>query len=457
MSIWSKLFQRKKEETPFVDNRTTDNQIDDFQKEDYQVEDMQVDNSTPTQNPEKKSNESVMDEYGWRVLSNGVKFKNDPHMEGTLNDIFTKCIDELGYNKGELYVKDNLNTSPFIVGFFQLLTKKLIGIARNDDVKMTISEIEAFTKEHRDLMEYEEEDLLKDGIENHNITQSYLETIIGDKCKANCLSNRKYSFFFDNGILVDFKRIDDYSANARDYLNVNAYYEEAQEWYGGIKERIIEEINLQASCFVCIDLNIIRSSETKMRFSYHNGYPNYIAIAAYYKSKDVLLDEFVNSTHGQYEIIAKEVKGTTTITKAKAYGLIYIFVNGHSNVDLNSSALINEDECRIEQGYVYVMVNPSLPNLVKIGKTTRDPNERAKELSASTGVPTPFIAVFYKPFTNCDMAEKTIHSYLEQKGYRVNDNREFFNISTNEAIGIVQAYYDLEQKNNKTADGEIID
>ncbi len=42
-------------------------------------------------------------------------------------------------------------------------------------------------------------------------------------------------------------------------------------------------------------------------------------------------------------------------------------------------------------GYVYVLMNSSMRGLVKIGKTEREPEERAKELSASTGVPTPFM------------------------------------------------------------------
>ena len=32
-----------------------------------------------------------------------------------------------------------------------------------------------------------------------------------------------------------------------------------------------------------------------------------------------------------------------------------------------------------DNGYVYVLMNPQMENLVKIGKTTRTPAERAKE------------------------------------------------------------------------------
>ena len=62
------------------------------------------------------------------------------------------------------------------------------------------------------------------------------------------------------------------------------------------------------------------------------------------------------------------------------------------------------------KGYVYVMINPSYEGLVKIGKTTKDPEERAKELSSATGVATPFIVVYKRVFNDCSIAESLIHN-----------------------------------------------
>ena len=43
-------------------------------------------------------------------------------------------------------------------------------------------------------------------------------------------------------------------------------------------------------------------------------------------------------------------------------------------------------------GYLYILSNPSLGNIIKIGKTTRDPaRDRISELSAATSIPTPFV------------------------------------------------------------------
>ena len=69
-----------------------------------------------------------------------------------------------------------------------------------------------------------------------------------------------------------------------------------------------------------------------------------------------------------------------------------------------------------------------------MGKTTRLPSERAKELSSATGVPTPFVVAFEERFGDCDSAEDAIHSELEARGFRQSQNREFFRAKPNEVI-----------------------
>lgn len=97
-------------------------------------------------------------------------------------------------------------------------------------------------------------------------------------------------------------------------------------------------------------------------------------------------------------------------------------------------------------GYVYVLINPSLPDCVKIGKTTRDTATRAAELSAATGVPTPFIVVYEAYFQDCDCAESFIHAHLESKDVRLAQNREFFSITPSDAINaVIYAHSHLNQ------------
>ena len=85
----------------------------------------------------------------------------------------------------------------------------------------------------------------------------------------------------------------------------------------------------------------------------------------------------------------------------------------------------------IEPGFLYLMTNPAMPGLVKIGMTTRSPEERAQEL-ASTGVPMPFHVAAAWPVDDVRAAERDAHEALAR--YRVNDQREWFRVSVPEAI-----------------------
>lgn len=79
---------------------------------------------------------------------------------------------------------------------------------------------------------------------------------------------------------------------------------------------------------------------------------------------------------------------------------------------------------RRKSGYVYVLTNPGMPGLCKIGMTTRSVKVRARELGASTGVPYPFRIRVAVPVSDPGRVEKMIHRRLWR--HRVNQNREFF-------------------------------
>jgi T5orf172 domain len=90
-----------------------------------------------------------------------------------------------------------------------------------------------------------------------------------------------------------------------------------------------------------------------------------------------------------------------------------------------------------EPGYIYILVNQSMGNLVKIAKTTRSPRNRIAELSSATGVPTPFSLALDPYVEDCARAETYVHARLEKDGYRVAANREFFNVDLGTAINVV--------------------
>lgn len=107
----------------------------------------------------------------------------------------------------------------------------------------------------------------------------------------------------------------------------------------------------------------------------------------------------------------------------------------NNELELASQSITTQLELSSKAGYLYVLVNPSITGQVKIGKTTRNPNDRAKELGAPTGVPTPFIVAFETSVDDCDAAEKYVHNKL--RNCRVSSNREFFRISPTEAIKVI--------------------
>lgn len=114
-----------------------------------------------------------------------------------------------------------------------------------------------------------------------------------------------------------------------------------------------------------------------------------------------------------------------------------------------------------KEGYVYVLMNPSMPNLLKIGQTKKNPEERAKELSSSTGVATNFIVVYKQKFNDCERAEHAVHIILEEEGIRVNKNREFFEAETSDVIEIISQLKKHEDEilsfDNNVSDDEFRD
>lgn len=92
----------------------------------------------------------------------------------------------------------------------------------------------------------------------------------------------------------------------------------------------------------------------------------------------------------------------------------------------------------MNSGYLYVLTNESMSGLVKIGITSTSPLERARSLSNSTSVPTPFKVAYEVFVENCKELERKIHTDLED--FRVNSRREFFNYPLNKTIELVQSY-----------------
>jgi len=87
-------------------------------------------------------------------------------------------------------------------------------------------------------------------------------------------------------------------------------------------------------------------------------------------------------------------------------------------------------------GIVYVLSNPSMPGLVKIGKTSRGSVLMRLGELYSTGVPVPFECEFAGRVIDEHKVEKAFHMAFGP--YRVNPKREFFQIEPEQAITLLQ-------------------
>jgi hypothetical protein len=88
-------------------------------------------------------------------------------------------------------------------------------------------------------------------------------------------------------------------------------------------------------------------------------------------------------------------------------------------------------------GIVYVFTNEAMPNLIKIGRTSRsEVEQRRAELSRQTGVPAPFIVEYAAEVEDAAKVESTLHAVFSDD--RVSPNREFFRTAPHKIVKLLQ-------------------
>ena len=99
---------------------------------------------------------------------------------------------------------------------------------------------------------------------------------------------------------------------------------------------------------------------------------------------------------------------------------------------------------------VYILTNSSMPDLVKIGKTSGDIVDRMRQLY-TTGVPLPFECFYAAEVDSFDRVEKALHKAFGD--HRENPRREFFRISPDKPKAIIE----LLANRDVTPRDEIVD
>lgn len=110
-----------------------------------------------------------------------------------------------------------------------------------------------------------------------------------------------------------------------------------------------------------------------------------------------------------------------------------------------------------ENGFIYILKNESMPGVYKIGMTTTSPEQRAKEISSTTGVPTPFSVVAAFHSKNPAKDEKLAHEAFSAE--RISQSREFFKFSENELEDAIDELNSIigPERNRDVADLAVYD
>lgn len=82
-------------------------------------------------------------------------------------------------------------------------------------------------------------------------------------------------------------------------------------------------------------------------------------------------------------------------------------------------------------GYVYILSNPGMPRLLKVGQTSGSIQQRIDQLSSATGVPKPFVIEAYFVSSAPKEDERRLHETLAS--YRL-PGREFFDLPLEKAL-----------------------
>lgn len=88
----------------------------------------------------------------------------------------------------------------------------------------------------------------------------------------------------------------------------------------------------------------------------------------------------------------------------------------------------------MKTGYIYCFSNDSMPGILKIGMTLRSPLIRLNESNKTDTwrPPTPYKLEFAKKVSNPKKKETLLHTIITRYTERINPNREFFRISSEE-------------------------
>jgi len=127
----------------------------------------------------------------------------------------------------------------------------------------------------------------------------------------------------------------------------------------------------------------------------------------------------------------------TSSTRALAY-CFFPLPDGWEKVRYYGESVLDRNGNIRKPEWIYVLVNRLMPGVIKIGMTTTSVNQRVKEINQATGVIDKWFPVSkYKCVHSHDL-EQEVHRFLEDRGHRINPNREGFDLDVETAVEIIK-------------------
>lgn len=133
-------------------------------------------------------------------------------------------------------------------------------------------------------------------------------------------------------------------------------------------------------------------------------------------------DEYINCYR------AEQKERSTRLGRRRDSGQIGLSLDSHL------PGVLELTHVKIKEGFVYVLSNSWMKDIYKVGFTSRNPDERAKEVTREFGIPEPFKVERYWRTNDPYIVEQRI--FEELANCRLNPSYEFFSM---ELQGIITA------------------
>lgn len=114
------------------------------------------------------------------------------------------------------------------------------------------------------------------------------------------------------------------------------------------------------------------------------------------------------------------------------------------NNNLNYNKDLEKSHNRKSSGWIYIITNKAIPELIKIGYTTQEPQKRAN-MMAREGLPFPYVVEYAILVEDPINIEIKVHRRLKDK----RAGKEWFRISPEEAVSVIKevvGYIFIEEK-----------